>query len=162
MKWVSKTATVMGNVIVEDQVSIYYHSSIRCENSSIRIGKGTNIQDNCVCHSDFGADVNIGEYVTIGHGCIIHGCQIGDCSMIGMGSIVMNHAQIGKNCMIGAGSLVTERTIIPDYSVAFGSPCKVVRTLREEEIEKIKQNAMMYIDEMAWHLEQEKHLEKSE
>ena len=157
-RWVSKTAVVVGNVELGDNVSVYYNTTIRCETDKMIFGEGTNIQDNCVCHGDKGMPVVTGKNVTIGHGCIIHGCSIGENSLIGMGSIVMNRASIGKNCIIGAGSLVTEGTVIPDDSVAFGRPCKVIRPITEQEIENNRCNALHYIEIMPIQIENEKGL----
>jgi len=153
--WISKSAVVVGDVVFGDNVSVYHNTTIRTETDQMSFGEGTNIQDNCVCHGDLGMPVIVGCYVTIGHGCIIHGCSIEDNCLIGMGSIIMNKAHIGKNCIIGAGSLVTEGTIIPDNSVAFGRPCKVIRALKDGEKEYIRSNAEMYIKEMQIHIDYE-------
>lgn len=148
MKFIAEDADVIGNVIINDDVSIYYHTTIRTEADVIEIGKGTNIQDNCVIHTDKGYEVHIGEYVTIGHSAIVHGCSIGDETIVGMGSIIMNGAEVGRQCMIGAGTLVTEGKKIPDGSLVMGSPFRIVRTLSDEERKKLKDNALHYIDKM--------------
>ena len=107
---------------------------------------GTNIQENCIIHGGGDHPVIVGDGVSITHGCILHGCTIGDNTMIGMGSIIMNYAKIGKNVIIGAGSLVTQNTVIPDNSVAYGRPAKVIRSVTEAEIEKNRHSAEYYIE----------------
>ncbi len=113
----------------------------------IQIGSGTNIQDNAVVHVDKDFSVHIGENVTVGHSAIVHGCKIGDNSLIGMGSIILNGAVVGKNCIVGAGALITQNTVIPDNSLVIGSPAKVVRKVTEDEIKEIYLNAIMYQEE---------------
>ena len=143
--WVADDAVIYGNVILGEDCSVYYHSVIRAESGEFIIGRGSNIQDNCVVHGGSGTPVLIGEGVTIGHSCIIHGCTIGDNTLIGMGSIIMNRARIGNNVIIGAGSLVMEDTVIPDNSVAYGRPARVIRSITEDEIEENRQAAEHYI-----------------
>ncbi|MBQ0058777.1 MAG: gamma carbonic anhydrase family protein [Lachnospiraceae bacterium] len=127
-------SVVLGDVELEEDVNVWYMTVIRGDNEPIRIGKGSNVQEGCVIHNSPGFPVHVGENVTIGHKVVVHGCSIGDNTLIGMGSIVMDGAQVGKNCIIGAGSLVTQGTIIPDGMMAFGSPAKVKRPLTEKEI----------------------------
>lgn len=143
--WIAEDAVIFGDIRFKDNCSVFYHTVIRTEYEPFMIGECTNIQDNCVIHGDKGYPVIIGDYVTIGHACVIHGCTIGDNTLIGMGSIIMNGAKIGNNCIIGAGSLISENTVIPDNSVAFGRPAKVKRTVREEEIENIRNSALHYL-----------------
>ena len=144
--WISKKATVYGDVIFGEDCSVFYNTVIRNEYDRFTFGKFTNIQDNCVIHTDINYPVTVGDYVTIGHGCILHGCQIGSNTVIGMGSIVMNGAKIGNNCIIGAGSLVTENTVIPDNCVAFGRPAKAVRAITEGEIRFNTGSALHYAE----------------
>ena len=142
--WIADDAVVFGDVVFGEECSVYYHTTIRAESGRLVFGNGTNIQDNCVVHGGAGNPVNVGNDVTIGHSCIIHGCTIGDNTIIGMGSIVMDRAVIGKNVMLGAGSLVTQDTVIPDNSVAFGRPAKVIRAMTEEEIAYNRMSAEHY------------------
>jgi carbonic anhydrase/acetyltransferase-like protein (isoleucine patch superfamily) len=143
--YMAPRSIVTGNVTVEKDCGIWYNAVIRGDLEPVTIGERTNIQDNCVVHVATGFPVSIGSGVTIGHAAIIHGCSIGDDSLIGMGAIVMNGATIGKNCLIGAGALVTQGMDVPDGSMAFGSPAKVVRKLSEEQIKSIKDNAEEYV-----------------
>lgn len=148
MKFIADNSTIKGNVEIDDEVSIYYGAVIRTESEEIVIGKGSNIQDNCVIHTDAGFKVEIGDYVTVGHGAILHGCKIGDNTIVGMGSIILNGAKVGKNCMIGAGSLISEGKEIPDGTLAFGNPIKVIRELTTEEQNMLQTSALHYIKEM--------------
>ena len=135
---------VVGNVEIAPEASIWFGVVIRGDNDPMYIGEGTNIQDNCVLHSDPGFPLTIGRNCTIGHCAIVHGCTIGDGTLIGMGATILNGANIGKNCLIGAGALVTEKTIIPDNSLAVGSPARVKRELSKEQIEGLQQSALHY------------------
>lgn len=152
--WVADSAEVIGNVVVEEDASVFFQSVIRGDNDSIKIGKGSNIQDGCVLHTDNGHALMIGERVTIGHRCILHGCHIEDDVLIGMGSIIMNGAHIGKHSIIGAGSLIPENTVIPSNSVAFGSPAKKRKDINATQIEMIKESAQHYIA-LAKHYQEE-------
>lgn len=145
--WVAPQAVVLGDVRIGDRSSVWYHATVRADREHIEIGKGSNIQDNAVVHVDKGYPVRIGDYVTIGHGAIIHGCSIGDNSLIGMGAILLNGVQIGQNCVIGAGALVTQHMIIPDNSLVIGSPAKVLRQVTPEELAANRRNANAYIEE---------------
>lgn len=145
--FVAPGAIVLGDVTAGEDVGIWYHATVRGDRALITIGKGSNIQDNCVVHVDEGYPVEIGEYVTVGHGAIIHGSKIGDNSLVGMGAILLNGCVIGKNCIIGAGALVTQNTVIPDNSLVLGNPGKVKRELTKEEIERNHQNALFYVEE---------------
>lgn len=140
-------AVVLGDVTISENCSIWYNTTVRANRASITVGAGSNIQDNAVVHVDEGYPVRIGEYVTIGHGAIIHGCSIGNDSLIGMGAILLNGAQIGKNCIIGAGALVTQNMIIPDNSMVIGSPAKVIRQITPDEVASNRRNANVYIQE---------------
>lgn len=145
--FVADGAIIRGDVTIQENSSVWFHAVVRAETASINIGKSTNIQDNCTLHVDTGADIHIGNQVTIGHGAIVHGCTIGDNTLIGMGAIILNHAIIGKNCIIGAGALITQNTVIPDNSLVMGSPGKVKRLVTAEEIEDISHNATHYVEE---------------
>jgi carbonic anhydrase/acetyltransferase-like protein (isoleucine patch superfamily) len=138
-------AHVTGNVTIGKNVGIWYNAVVRGDEATIEIGDNSNVQDNAVVHVGYGYDCKIGNGVTIGHGAIVHGCTVGDNTIIGMGAIILNGAKVGKNCIIGAGALVAEGKEIPDNSVAFGSPAKVFREMRPEDIEHNKQNAMEYV-----------------
>ncbi len=143
--YIAPSADVTGDVKLAEDSSIWYQAVLRADHDRISVGKGTNIQDGCVLHVDEGYPIQIGEYVTAGHGAILHGCTIGDNSLIGMGAIVLNGAVIGKNCIIGAGALVTQGTVIPDGMMALGTPAKVRRALSEEEISQNRKSALEYI-----------------
>lgn len=145
--YIAPGAIVLGDVTLGEDVGIWYHATIRGDRASIIIGRRSNVQDNAVVHVDDNYPVTIGENVTIGHGAIIHGCEIGNNSLIGMGAIVMNGARIGKNCIVGAGALVTQNTIVPDNSLILGNPAKVKRQVTEEEIASSLHNADLYVQE---------------
>lgn len=147
--YIAPGAIIRGDVTLGDNSSVWFHAVVRAEASPVVVGQDTNIQDNCVIHTDEGADVCIGDRVTIGHGAIIHGCTIHSDTLIGMGAIIMNHAVIGSHCIIGTGALITQNMTIPDHSLVIGSPGKVVRTVTDSEIETIRQNAAHYVKEAA-------------
>ena len=142
--YVAENATLVGDIVVGEDCSIWFGVSIRAEEGSVRIGERVNVQDNSVIHTDALAQCVVGDGVSIGHGAIIHGATIGDNSLIGLGSILLNNCKIGKNCIIGAGTLVTQGTEIPDNSLAFGSPARVKRQLDSDEIKTIHANAAHY------------------
>ena len=154
--FIAKGAAVYGNVTIKKEANVWYNATIRSIDDPIIIGEGTNIQDNAVIHTDKGYVVTIGSLVTIGHGAIIHGCTIGDNSLIGMGAIILNGVKIGNNCIIGAGALVTKNTIIPDNSLVLGSPAKIIRELTKDEIQANIDNAKLYIEESLIYSENEK------
>ena len=143
--WVADTAHVIGDVILEEDVSIWFGTTIRGDNEPMRIGARTNIQDGCTLHSDPGFPLTIGADCTIGHMVMLHGCTIGAGSLIGIGAIILNGANIGEGCLIGAGALVGEKKEIPPGSVVFGAPGKVVRQLTEVERERVKHGATHYV-----------------
>lgn len=143
--WVAPGAYVVGDVRLERDVSIWFGAVLRGDNEPIVLGEQTNVQEHSVIHTDPGFPVNIGRGVTIGHRVIIHGCTVGDNSLIGMGAIVLNGARIGRNCLIGAGALITEGKDIPDGCLVVGAPGKVVRELDEVAIEALRASAETYV-----------------
>ena len=143
--WVADSAEVIGKVTLGENSSVWFGVVVRGDNAPISIGAGSNIQDQSVLHTDHDKPLVIGENVTIGHQVMLHGCTIGDGSLIGIQAVVLNGAKIGKNCLVGAGSLVTEGKEFPDGSMIFGSPAKAVRQLSAEQIEGLKMSAESYI-----------------
>ncbi len=146
--WIAPTAVLIGDVHVETGVGIWFGTVIRGDNEPISIGAGSNVQENCVFHTDPGFPVRVGAGCTIGHKAMIHGCEIGENSLIGMGATVLNGAKIGRNCLIGAGALITEGKVIPDGSLVVGAPGKVIRALDEAAIEGLRHSAQHYQENM--------------
>ncbi|GAA6165295.1 gamma carbonic anhydrase family protein [Pelagimonas sp. KU-00592-HH] len=146
--WVAPDANVIGNVRVEEGASVWFGTTIRGDNEPIVIGKGSNVQENTVMHTDPGCPLTIGEGCTIGHKAMLHGCTIGENSLVGMGATILNGAKIGKNCLIGAGALVTEGKVIPDGSLVMGAPGKIVRELDENAINGLRGSALHYQENM--------------
>jgi carbonic anhydrase/acetyltransferase-like protein (isoleucine patch superfamily) len=144
--WIAPNASVMGNVILKKNASIWFNVTVRGDNDPIEIGENTNIQDGSVLHTDVGMPLNIGKNVTVGHMVMLHGCTIGDNSLIGIGSIILNGAKIGRNCLIGANSLITEGKEIPDNSMVMGAPGKVVREVSEGQIQMLTGSALHYVE----------------
>jgi carbonic anhydrase/acetyltransferase-like protein (isoleucine patch superfamily) len=144
--FVAPGAIVVGKVELHENSSIWFNVSLRGDNDLIVLGEGSNIQEGSVLHTDTGHPLTIGKRVTVGHQAMLHGCTIGDESLIGMQAILLNGSQVGRHCIIGAGALVTGNTVIPEGSMVLGSPAKVVRPLRPEEIEMIRQAAAGYVD----------------
>ena len=144
--WVADSAQVIGAVVLGEDASVWFGTVVRGDTESITIGAGSNVQDASVLHADFGQPLVIGERVTVGHQVMLHGCTIGDETLIGIGAIVLNGARIGKNCLVGAGALVTEGKEFPDGSMIIGSPAKAVRELSPEHIEGLRQSARHYMD----------------
>jgi carbonic anhydrase/acetyltransferase-like protein (isoleucine patch superfamily) len=142
--WIAPDANLIGRIVVEEAASVWFCSTLRGDNETITVGAGSNIQENCVLHTDMGYPLTIGKGCTIGHKVMLHGCTIGDNSLIGMGATVLNGAKIGKNCLIGAGALITEGKEIPDGSLAMGVPGKVVRDLDDAAIEGLRKSALGY------------------
>lgn len=142
--WVADNAQVIGDVVIGDGASVWFGTTVRGDTDTITIGAGSNVQDGSVLHADDGVPLVIGENVTVGHQVMLHGCTIGDESLIGIGAIVLNGAKIGKNCLVGAGSLVTEGKEFPDGSMIIGSPARVVKSLSPEQIEGLRQSARHY------------------
>lgn len=143
--WVADSAQVMGNVELADDANVWFGAVIRGDNESIRIGRRTNIQDMSVLHTDMGMPLTLGDDVTVGHQVMLHGCTIGDGSLIGIGAVVLNGAKIGKGCLVGAGSLVTEGKEFPAGSMILGSPAKVVRQLTPAQLEGLRLSAQHYV-----------------
>jgi carbonic anhydrase/acetyltransferase-like protein (isoleucine patch superfamily) len=142
--WVADDANLIGKIILEEGASVWFGATLRGDNEEIRVGQNSNIQENCVLHTDMGFPLSIGANCTIGHKAMLHGCVIGEGSLIGMGATVLNGAQIGKGCLIGAGALITEGKVIPDGSLVMGSPGKVVRSLDAEAQAKLLKSAVGY------------------
>ena len=144
--WVAETASVIGRVKIMQHVSIWFGAVLRGDNEDINIGEGSNVQDGSVLHTDPGCPLKVGKNVTIGHLVMLHGCTIGDNSLIGIGAVILNKANIGKNCIIGAKALITENKVIPDNSLVVGSPGKVIREVSEEEKKAVFENTKHYQD----------------
>ena len=144
--WVADSAQVMGQVELGEGASVWFGAVVRGDTDRITIGTGSNIQDASVLHADAGQPLLVGERVTVGHQVVLHGCTIGDESLIGIGAVVLNGAKIGKNCLVGAGALVTEGKEFPDGSMILGSPAKAVRQLTPAQIEGLRQSARHYTD----------------
>lgn len=146
--FIAPSADLIGNVKLGDNVSIWFQSVIRADNDLVTIGKNTNIQDASTIHVDKGHPVTIGEGVTVGHKVMLHGCTIGDNSLIGMGAIILNGAQIGKNSIVGAGALITENKVFPDNSLIVGAPAKAIKTITEEQVQLLQKSAQHYCDKI--------------
>ncbi|MEM8631580.1 MAG: gamma carbonic anhydrase family protein [Pseudomonadota bacterium] len=146
--WIAPDAKVIGNIVIGSGASVWFGATLRGDNEPITIGEGTNVQENTVMHTDMGFPLTIGRDCTIGHKAMLHGCSIGDESLIGMGATVLNGAKIGKNCLIGAHALIPEGREIPDGSLVMGMPGKVVRNLDDAAIEGLRASAKHYQDRM--------------
>ncbi|EGD46115.1 transferase hexapeptide repeat containing protein [Ruminiclostridium papyrosolvens DSM 2782] len=144
--FVAPNSTVIGDVVLGENTTIWYNAVLRGDIDSIVVGDNTNIQEGCILHCKTGIEVKLGSHVTIGHGAILHSCSIGNNTLVGMGAIVLDSAEIGNNCLVAAGSVVTPRTKIPDGCLVAGSPAEVKRTLSDQEIAEIKCNANEYIN----------------
>lgn len=143
--WVADNATLIGSIILEKDASVWFNCVLRGDNEPITVGEGSNVQDGSVLHTDMGFPLRIGRHCTIGHLVMLHGCTIGDGSLIGIKSVILNGARIGKNCLVGANSLVTEGKEFPDNSLIMGAPAKVVRELAPPQIALIKASAEHYV-----------------
>lgn len=146
--WIAPDANVIGKIVVEEGASIWFGATLRGDNEEIVIGKGSNVQENTIMHTDMGYPLTVGEGCTIGHKALLHGCMIGDNTLIGMGAVILNGAKIGKNCLIGANALITENKVIPDGSLVMGSPGKVVRELDAQGIQGLRASALNYQQNM--------------
>lgn len=143
--WIAPTASVIGRVILKKNASVWWGATLRGDNDPITIGENSNVQDGSVLHTDTGAPLTIGANVTVGHLVMLHGCEIGDNSLVGIGSIVLNGAKIGRNCLIGANCLITEGKEIPDNSLVMGAPGKVVRELSPDQAVTMAMGAQHYV-----------------
>ena len=144
--WVASNAVLIGKVTLEKDANIWFNVVLRGDIEFITIGEGSNVQDGSVFHTDPGCPLTLGKGVTVGHMVMLHGCEIGDDTLIGIGSTILNKTKIGKNCIIGANTLIQENKIIPDRSLVIGSPGKVVRQVTDKEVEEIKENAKHYVE----------------
>jgi carbonic anhydrase/acetyltransferase-like protein (isoleucine patch superfamily) len=146
--FVAHNATLIGSVVLEDRASVWFNAVLRGDNEPIVVGEGSNIQDGSILHTDPGCPLTIGRGVTVGHMVMLHGCIIGDNSLIGIKSVILNRVRIGANCIIGANTLLPEGKVIPDNSLVMGSPGRVVRELGDEQIEKLRHSAEHYVSNM--------------
>ena len=144
--FIADNATIVGNVRLKANASVWFNAVLRGDNDWIVVGSSSNIQDSAVLHADPGIPLHIGDGVTAGHKVMLHGCTIGDNSLIGIGSIILNHAKVGSNCIVGANSLLTEGKEYPDGVLIVGSPAKVIRDLRDEEIQHNTWSAQHYVE----------------
>jgi len=144
--YIADSANIIGKVSIGAGASVWFGVTIRGDNEPIAIGENSNVQENCILHTDMGSPLTIGKNVTVGHQAMLHGCTIGDGALIGIQAVILNGAVIGKNCLIGAGALVTEGKDFPDNSLIIGTPAKVVRTLSEQEIANLHGNSANYVE----------------
>lgn len=144
--WIAPTAAVIGRVVLKKNASVWWGATLRGDNDPIVVGENSNVQDNSVLHTDTGSPLTIGRNVTVGHMVMLHGCEIGDNSLVGIGSIILNGARIGKNCLIGANCLITEDKEIPDNSLVMGAPGKVVREVSEAQARMLIAGTMHYVE----------------
>jgi carbonic anhydrase/acetyltransferase-like protein (isoleucine patch superfamily) len=152
--WIADSAMVIGRVELAQNANVWYGAVLRGDNDRIVIGRGSNVQDQSVLHTDAGYVLTIGEDVTVGHQVMLHGCTIGDGSLIGIQAVILNGAKIGKHCIVGAGALVTEDKEFPDGSLIMGTPARVVRQLEPAQIEKLIAGAKHYVEQARRHREQ--------
>jgi carbonic anhydrase/acetyltransferase-like protein (isoleucine patch superfamily) len=143
--WIAESADVIGRVRLERNASVWFNAVLRGDNELIVVGEGSNVQDGCVLHTDMGSPLTIGRNCTIGHKAMLHGCTIGENSLVGIGATILNNAVIGKSCLIGAHTLIPERKVIPDNSLVMGSPGRVVRELDAEAIARLSAAAASYV-----------------
>ncbi|WPB58173.1 gamma carbonic anhydrase family protein [Xylophilus sp. GOD-11R] len=143
--WVAESAQIIGDVVLEDGASVWFGAVLRGDNATLTVGRGSNVQDNSVLHTDAGLPMTIGENVTIGHQVTLHGCTIGAGSLIGIGAVVLNHAKIGQQCLVGAGALVTEGKEFADGSMIVGAPARSVRELTDEQKAGLARSAPGYV-----------------
>jgi carbonic anhydrase/acetyltransferase-like protein (isoleucine patch superfamily) len=149
--WVADSASVIGRVTMGEHASVWYGAVLRGDNDRITLGARSNVQDGSVLHTDHGFPLTLGEDVTVGHQVMLHGCAVGDGSLIGIQAVVLNGARIGRNCLVGAGALVTEGKEFPDHSLILGSPARVVRELSPEQFARLKEGAAHYVEQAARH-----------
>jgi carbonic anhydrase/acetyltransferase-like protein (isoleucine patch superfamily) len=146
--WIAPDANLIGKVVIEERASVWFGCTLRGDNEEIRVGAGSNLQENCVLHTDMGYPLVIGPGCTIGHKVMLHGCTLAENVLVGMGATVLNGARIGRNCLIGAGALITEGKEIPEGSLVMGAPGRVVRSLDADAIEGLRAAAQHYQDNM--------------
>jgi len=144
--WVAPNAVLIGKVILKKDANVWFNVVLRGDIEPIIIGEGSNVQDGSVFHTDPRCPLTLGKGVTVGHMVMLHGCEIADDTLIGIGSTILNKTKIGKNCIIGANTLITENKVIPDRSLVLGSPGKIIRQVTDKEIEDIKENARHYVE----------------
>jgi len=144
--WVADSAQVIGAVDLAEDVGVWFGAVLRGDTEPIRVGKGTSVQDGCVFHADPGFPLTVGENVTVGHQAMLHGCTVGDGTLIGIQAVVLNGATIGRDCLVGAGAVVTGGKAFPDGSLILGSPARAVRALRPDEVERLRRGARHYIE----------------
>ena len=144
--WVASNAVLIGKVILKKDSNVWFNVVLRGDIEPITIGEGSNVQDGSVFHTDPGCPLILGKGVTVGHMVMLHGCEVADNTLIGIGSTILNKTKIGKNCIIGAHTLITENKIIPDRSLVLGSPGKIIRQVTDKEVEEIKENAKHYVE----------------
>ena len=149
--WIAPGAIVIGSVVLENNASVWFNCVVRADHDTITLGENSQLQDGCVVHVDPGFPVTLGRNVSVGHMAMLHGCTIGDGTLIGIKAVILNGAKIGRNCLIGANTLITEGKEIPDGSLVVGSPGKVVRQLREHEIKFILEAADQYSRDFKWY-----------
>ena len=149
--WVADSALVIGRVSLGEGASVWYGAVLRGDNEWITVGARSNVQEGCVLHTDIGSPLTLGDDVTVGHQVMLHGCTVGDCSLIGIQAVVLNGARIGKNCLVGAGAVVTQGKEFPDNSLILGSPAKLVRQLTEEQLVGLRLSATYYVENARRH-----------
>lgn len=147
--FIAPNASVIGSVVLAENVSVWFGATIRGDNDTITLGKNSNVQEGAVLHTDPGIALTVGENVTIGHQAMLHGCTIGDGSLIGIQAVILNGAVIGKECLVGAGAIVTERKVFPDRSLILGAPARVVRSLSDEDVAGLLKSAASYVERRA-------------
>jgi carbonic anhydrase/acetyltransferase-like protein (isoleucine patch superfamily) len=152
--FIADNATVIGSVILEQNASIWFNAVLRGDNDLITIGENSNIQDGSVLHTDSGISLTVGKNVTVGHKVMLHGCEIGEGSLVGINSVILNGAKIGKHCLIGANSLIAEGKVIPDGSMVIGSPGKIVRQLTPEQMQGLEMGAQHYVENFKRYLQE--------
>lgn len=156
--FVAPGANVIGSVVLSENVSVWFGATIRGDNDTITLGKNSNVQEGAVLHTDPGLKLTIGENVTIGHQAMLHGCTVGDGSLIGIQAVILNNAVIGKGCLVGAGAVITEGKVFPDRSLILGAPARVARTLSDEDVERLLKSAATYVERRANFLTQLKEI----
>jgi carbonic anhydrase/acetyltransferase-like protein (isoleucine patch superfamily) len=147
--FVAPNASVIGSVVLSENTSVWFSATIRGDNDVIAVGKNSNVQEGAVLHTDPGMKLTVGENVTVGHQAMLHGCTIGDGSLIGIQAVILNGAVIGKSCLVGAGAVITENKVFPDRSLIIGAPARVARQLTDEDVERLLKSAQIYVERRA-------------